>query len=117
MGPFLTNKYKISNFEIKRLLIFKFLSRVLSKCGEIKNKSKFKNKEALLSHLSSKFSLSKCQSKRLIKKFTSINSKIDILKFIRHQNSFNIPLNKTTDLIVQKIINDLKNIWRIKQHW
>ena len=45
MKPFSTNKYKPSNFEIKRLTIFKFLSRVLSKYGEIKDKSKFKNKE------------------------------------------------------------------------
>ncbi len=90
MKPFSINKYKTSDFEIKRLLIFEFLS----KYREIKDKSKFKNKEVLFLYLSSKFSLSKSQSKWLIKKFTIINSKIDILKFIKHQNSFNIPHNK-----------------------
>ena len=97
MKPFSTNKYKPSNFEIKRLTIFKFLSRVLSKYGEIKDKSKFKNKEALFSYISLKFSISRSQSKRLIKKFATINSKNDILKFIKHQNSFNIPHNKTKE--------------------
>ena len=111
MKPFSTNKYKPSNFEIKRLTIFKFLSRVLSKYGDIKDKSKFKNKEALFSYISLKFSISRSQSKRLIKKFATINSKNDILKFIKHQNSFNIPHNKTTDLIVQKIINDFKKYY------
>ena len=43
MKPFSINKYKTSDFEIKRLLIFEFLS----KYGEIIDKLKFKNKEVL----------------------------------------------------------------------
>ena len=40
-----------------------------------------------------------------------MNTRKIIKQFIKHQNSFNIPHNKTTDIVVQKIINDFKKYY------
>ena len=109
---FSRNKYEsISNFELKRLNFWKFLSRNINKYGEMVDTPKFKTKEQFYIYIKNKFGYSKSQTKRLIKQFNLSLNNETCIRFVKHKNSFLEPYNKFSKAKMDQIVNNYKTFY------
>ena len=109
---FLRNKYDlVSEFQLRRLNFWKFLSRNLNKHGEIVNTIKFKTKEQFYDYIHRKFKYSRSQTKRLIKQFSASLDNETCIKFVKHKNSFLEPHNKFSRAKMDQIIGNYKHFF------
>lgn len=109
---FLRNKWNLaSNFELKRLNFWKFLSRNLNRDNKIVDSTKFKTKEEFYTYINKKFGYSRSQSKRLIKQFNLSLDNETCIKFVKHKNSFLEPYNKFSRAKIDQIVNDYKQFF------